>query len=73
MAGGEAIDCVYIEIVRCILKEMLKMRDFDNIQQALGLLEQVWEQRDTFKHAPEECYVDWRDIVDRREGGHLLT
>lgn len=71
IAGGETIDRNHREIIRSRMKGKLCKRDFNNIQQALGVLEKVWEKRNA---AGEEiCDVCWRDIVSRQKGGLLLT
>ncbi|KAE8361116.1 hypothetical protein BDV27DRAFT_148090 [Aspergillus caelatus] len=73
IAGGEATYRSHIEVIRFRMKEMLSKRNFNNIQRALGLLEQVWEQRNAVKDGVEDYDVDWRDVVDRQEGDLLLT
>lgn len=73
IAGGETTDRSHMNIIRFRMKGMLDKRDFSNIQQALGVLEEIWEKRNAAKYGDEDCDMYWRDIVDRQKGGLLLT
>ncbi|KAL4794345.1 hypothetical protein BDV19DRAFT_399492 [Aspergillus venezuelensis] len=75
IAGTEVTDREAMDSIRARMHEMSRKRDFSNIQRALGLLEEVWEERDAAKVDVGNYGndVDWWDIVGRRYGGLLLT
>ncbi|KAL4949549.1 fungal-specific transcription factor domain-containing protein [Aspergillus filifer] len=75
IAGSEATDRGSMDRVRLRMHEMSRKRGFSNIQQALGVLEDVWEERNSAKHGlgNYEVDMDWRDIDGRRDEDLLLT
>lgn len=73
IAGGEATDQSHMDMVCSRLELTLGRRHFHNIQRALDVLKDVWEQRKGCQNMQDDCDVDWKDILDRQNEGLLLT
>ncbi|PYI00920.1 hypothetical protein BO78DRAFT_434074 [Aspergillus sclerotiicarbonarius CBS 121057] len=73
MAGGEATDRAHMDMITLRLELMLGKRHFHNIQRALEVLQEVWKERNARQNVADDSDVDWKEIVDRQEGGLLLT
>jgi hypothetical protein len=73
IAGSETMDHDSLDIIRVRMRGMSRKRDFNNIQQALCVLEEVWKRRNGDDHGNGDCDVDWRDVVGQREEHLLLT
>jgi transcriptional activator protein UGA3 len=73
IAGGEAKEQSHMNMISSRLELMLSKRHFHNIQRALGVLGEVWEQRKACHEMQDDCEVDWKDIMDGQNEGLLLT
>ncbi|PWY95727.1 hypothetical protein BO94DRAFT_541832 [Aspergillus sclerotioniger CBS 115572] len=73
MAGAEATHRAHMDMVCMRLEVMMGKRHFHNIQRALEVLQGVWREREARQNVADGCDVDWKEIVDRQEGGLLLT
>lgn len=73
MAGSEATDHAHMHMIRSRLELMQRKRPFKNIQQALGVLKDVWEQRKIYQGTSNCFELDWKEVVDQLEGMLLLT
>ncbi|KAK3185527.1 hypothetical protein K4F52_005625 [Lecanicillium sp. MT-2017a] len=70
IAGGEAFCDDQVEIIRSRLQLTLEKRKFENISQALGVLEAVWARRDSTRPG---VGVEWEQILDDSRAELILT
>lgn len=57
MSGGEAVEQDHIDAIRARLQGMARKRQFRNLSQAQGVLEDLWVRR---KHDTD---ADWTGIL----------
>ncbi|CAI7602819.1 unnamed protein product [Penicillium viridicatum] len=70
LVGAEATYSSHMDTIRIRLSLMAKKRNFQNIQRALGVLEEIWERR---AQGFGNNQVDWQDIVGQQSDDLLLT
>lgn len=70
LVGAEATHSSHMDTIRIRLSLMAKKRNFQNIQRALGVLEEIWEHRSQGFGSNQ---LDWQDIVGQQSDDLLLT
>lgn len=70
VAGGEAVHDEEISIIRSRLRLTLEKRKFQNISQALDVLEAVWAQRERNPLGPG---IEWEQVLDESRAELILT
>jgi hypothetical protein len=68
MAGGEADDVNDIQIIRQRMLDIIRERQFHNMEAVLEVLEEVWQLRGTGVSGPGKRRVDWKDVVEGAVG-----
>lgn len=68
LAGGEATKPIEMDVIRRRLENTLQKRRFQNVSQALEILEELWRRRST-----GEEDADWTQILDASGNQLLLT
>ena len=74
MAGCETTDNSQMNLICLRLELMLAKRHFRNIEQALEILHDIWEQRKAAQDNWSDYHeIDWREIVNTPDMVLLLT